>query len=318
MAIDVRFRPVRLRCEAGRQGAGLGTLGRLARHRMAFAALVVLAVVVLLAYGAAAFPALERHHPHAQQYERVHSGPTADHFLGTDQLGRDLWARAWEGTRIALTVGLGTQVLVLVVGVAVGTGAVLAGRTGDGILMRFTDLVFAFPDLLGVILLRAVLSERGWPIAGSGEPQLPGLPGTLLQVIVAIGFVSWVTLARLVRGQLLATRELDYVVAARALGASERRVVFRHMLPATTGTVIVALSFGIPAAIFAEATLAFIGLGVPPPSASLGTLVLDGYTSYRANPWMLGVPCATLALLMLCFAFLGEGLREACDPRSRR
>ena len=184
--------------------------------------------------------------------------------------------------------------------------------------MRFADLMYAFPDLLAVILVKSVLSQRDWPIIGSGDPQIPGLEGTLIQVILAIALVGWITLARLIRGQMLALREADYVLAATALGASSRRVVFVHMLPNTLGPVIVALSFGIPAAIFAEARLGFIGFSLPPPVASLGTLVRDGFTTYRVNQRGLIVPCAAIATLMLCFTFLGDGLRDALDPRTRR
>ena len=133
--------------------------------------------------------------------------------------------------------------------------------------------MYAFPDLLAIIIMRAVLSERGWPVIGGGDPQIPGLPGPILQVILAIGCVAWVTLARLVRGQMLALREAEYVIAARSLGASPRRIVFSHMLPNTLGPIIVAVTFGIPSAIFAEAVLSFIGFSLPPPTASLGTLV---------------------------------------------
>jgi oligopeptide transport system permease protein len=170
---------------------------------------------------------------------------------------------------------------------------------------------------LAIILMRAVLSERDWPIIGTGDPQIPGMPGTLLQVTVAISLVGWVTIARLVRGQMLSLKETDYVLAARAMGASSRRVVFVHMMPNTLGPVIVAITFGIPLAIYAEAVLALIGFGVTPPTASLGTLVLDGYTYYRTNYWMILVPSLGIAILMLSFTFLGDGLRDALDPRIR-
>lgn len=291
---------------------------RLKANRLAMTGGVVLLSLILMATLAGVVDVVGRYRPSEQQYEEILTGPTRSHWFGTDNLGRDTWARTWEGARISLKIGLGTQLVVLCVGILVGAGAALGSRWTDGLLMRFTDLMYAFPDLLAIILMRAVLSQRDWPVIGTGDPQLPGLPGPLLQVILAISFVGWVTLARLVRGQLLALKEMDYVMAARSMGASERRVVFVHMLPNTLGPVIVAVTFGIPTAIFAEAFLGFIGFGLPPPTASLGTLVAEGYAFVRVNEWMIAVPSAVIALLMLCFTFLGDGLRDALDPRTRR
>ncbi|OAI38823.1 hypothetical protein AYO38_08920 [bacterium SCGC AG-212-C10] len=291
---------------------------RLRRNRLAMIAAVLLATALLMSVLTAAVPAIERYPPSEQQYDVVQGGPSRYHFLGTDNLGRDIWSRMWEGVRISLKIGLGAQFVILIAGIAVGAGAALGGKWTDSILMRFTDLMYAFPDLLAIIIMRSVLSQRAWPIIGTGDPQIPGLPGILIQVILAISFVGWVTLARLIRGQMLSLREADYVLAARSLGASSRRIVFTHMLPNTLGPVIVAITFGIPSAIFAEAVLGFIGFSLPPPAASLGTLVYDGYTYYRVNQWMIIVPSAAIATLMLCFTFLGDGLRDALDPRSRR
>ncbi|MGE5594952.1 MAG: ABC transporter permease [Hyphomicrobiales bacterium] len=291
---------------------------RLIRNRLAVVAGVLLLVVIAMATLTSVSDTFERYDPHVQQYEQIQSGPNSKHFLGTDNLGRDIWSRMWEGMRISLKIGIGTQVIVLIIGIAVGAGAALGGKWTDNILMRFTDLMFAFPDLLAIIIMRAVLSERDWPIIGTGDPQIPGFPGLLLQVIFAISLVAWVTTARLVRGQMLSLKESDYVMAARALGASTPRIVFTHMLPNTLGPVIVAVTFGIPLAIFAEAVLGFIGFGLPPPTASLGTLVNDGFLYYRVNEWMILVPSVAIAVLMLCFTFLGDGLRDALDPRTRR
>lgn len=291
---------------------------RLRRNKLAMAGGVILLSLIALATLAGVSEVVGRYRPSEQQYEEILTGPTGSHWLGTDNLGRDTWARTWEGTRISLKIGIGTQFVVLCVGILVGAGAALGSRWTDGVLMRFTDLMYAFPDLLAIILMRAVLSQRDWPIIGTGDPQLPGLPGPLLQVILAISFVGWVTLARLVRGQMLALKDMEYVMAARSMGARDRRIVFVHMLPNTLGPVIVAVTFGIPTAIFAEAFLGFIGFGLPPPTASLGTLVAEGYAYVRVNEWMIAVPSAVIAALMLCFTFLGDGLRDALDPRTRR
>ncbi len=291
---------------------------RLRKNRLALAAGILLLAVIVLATLAGLVDAIGRYRPSEQQYSEILTGPTSAHWFGTDNLGRDTWARVWAGTRISLKIGIGTQAVVLCIGIAVGAGAALGGRKSDAILMRFTDLMYAFPDLLAIILMRAVLSQREWPIIGTGSPQIPGMPGSLLQVVVAISFVSWVTLARLVRGQMLALRDAEYVVAAQSMGASTRRIVFSHMLPNTLGPVIVAVTFGVPTAIFAEAFLGFIGFGLPPPTASLGTLVAEGQSFVRVNEWMVFIPSIAIAVLMLCFTFLGDGLRDALDPRTRR
>jgi oligopeptide transport system permease protein len=291
---------------------------RLLKNRLAAASGIILVVVIVLAFSAAMFPAIERHGPSETAPRDAFQSPNADHFLGTDNLGRDTWSRMWQGMRISLEIGIGTQLVVVCIGVLVGAGAALGGKIGDNLLMRVVDVAYAFPDLLAIIILRAVLSERDWPIIGTGNPQIPGLSGEVLQVIIAISLVGWVTVARLVRGQMLALKESDYVTAARALGASSHRIVFSHMLPNTMGPIIVAVTFGIPLAIYAEAVLAIIGFGLQPPTASLGTLVYDGYTYYRASEWMILVPAAAIATLMLCFTFLGDGLRDALDPRQRR
>lgn len=291
---------------------------RFARRRSAMAGLMILALIIVLSALTAAVPALERHDPATQQFTHVQSGPSSEHWLGTDHLGRDLWSRTWDGLRISLRVGIGAQVIVVAIGIIVGAIAATGGRVADALLMRLTDLTYAFPDLLAIILLRAVLSEREWPIIGTGDPQIPGFPGPLLQVIFAIALVSWVTTARLVRGQMLSLRNAEYAVAARATGASKMRVVFVHLLPNALGPVIVTATFGVPLAIFAEAVLGFIGFSLQPPIASLGTLVNTGFEHYRVNPWGVIVPSVAIALLMMAFTLIGDGLRDALDPRTRQ
>jgi oligopeptide transport system permease protein len=280
---------------------------RLTRNRLAIAALVVLGLLAALALLGNNVDAVRRYEPSAPGYDALLTGPSGAHFFGTDNLGRDTWSRILQGTLISLQVGFGVQAIAVVIGMLVGGTAALGGRALDNIMMRFTDLAYAFPDLLFIILMRAVLQGRDWPILGEPVPQM----------IFAIAVVGWVTIARLVRGQMLSLKERDFVLAARAMGASQARVVIQHMLPNTLGPVIVAVVFGIPLAIFAEAVLGFIGFGVPPPTASLGRLVADGYSFIRVNVWMVLFPAGTIALLMLCFTFIGDGLRDALDPRSR-
>ncbi|KKL79125.1 hypothetical protein LCGC14_2017980 [marine sediment metagenome] len=280
---------------------------RLIRNRLAMAGLILLVIIATLVFLGNYTDLVQRYDPRVQDYDVVQTGPSLDHFFGTDQLGRDSWSRVLQGTWISLQVGMGVQAIALVIGLLVGGMAALGGRLLDNLMMRLTDLGFAFPDLLFIILLRAVLSGRDWPIVGEPVPQM----------ILAIAFVNWVIIARLVRGQMLSLKERDYVLAARAMGSTQMRIVFQHMLPNALGPVIVAVVFGIPLAIFAEAVLGFIGIGVPPPTASLGKLVSDGYSFIQVNVWVVLFPAGAIGLLMLCFTFVGDGLRDALDPRAR-
>ena len=279
---------------------------RLTHNRLAMIGLAVLCSVAILAFvGSTAGPT--GRYSADDQSTAKQAAPELDHWFGTDQLGRDLFARVLEGVRISLQIGIGAELVILIVGIAVGGAAALGGRVGNNILMRFTDVIYAFPDLLFIILLRSVLTGRDLPIVTSPR----------LIVIFAIGLVNWTTTARLVRGQMLSLATRDFVIAAHALGATRTRIVMQHMLPNTLGPIIVAATFGIPAAIFAEAALSFIGLGVPPPASSLGSLVSAGYAVIQRNVWNVVFPAGAIAVLMLCFTFIGDGLRDALDPRTR-
>ena len=291
---------------------------RLIRNRLAFAAGIVLVILLAVSITAEFTDLVARHDPALQQYTNTNSGPTSEYWFGTDTLGRDVWARTLQATLFSLKIGVGAETIVLILGLTVGIASALGGKVTDAILMWITDLAYAFPDLLAIILLRQLLFGRDWPIIGTADPQIPGLPGYLLITIMAISFVSWVTVARLVRGQMLSLRETDYILAARAIGGTQGRIVRSHMLPNTLSTVIVAVTFGIPIRIFAEASLAFIGLGVPPPAASLGSLITDGYDHLQENNLLVVWPAIIIATLMLCFTFLGDGLRDALDPRTRK
>lgn len=291
---------------------------RLLKNKLAVISGALLIIIAATSFLGDFWMLVSRHDPLIPDYGVIEQGPSWSHWLGTDQLGRDLWARLLQGTLFSLKIGLGTQIVILAIGITVGMLAALGGRVSDTILMWITDLAFAFPDLLAIILLRQVLYGRDWPIIGSGDPQIPGVPSVLLVTILAISFVGWTTVARLVRGQMLSIKEQDYVTAARAMGASPWRIVRVHMLPNTLSVVIVSATFGIPLAIFAEATLGFIGLGVPPPEASLGSLIGLGLDSIQTHNIILIWPTIMVAVLMLCFTFLGDGLRDALDPRTRK
>lgn len=279
---------------------------RVIRNRLAMAGLVILLLIIIVTVLGNYIDGVQRYDPRVQQFDRLQD-PNAHHYFGTDQLGRDTWSRALQGTWVSLRVALGAQTIVLILGLTIGGLAALGGRAIDNLMMRITDIAYAFPDLLFIILLRSALEGHGLPV----------ISNPIVQLIVAISFVGWVTVARLVRGQMLSLKERDYVLAARALGARQTRVVFAHMLPNTLGPVIVAIVFGIPLAIFAEAALGFIGLSVPPPMASLGRLVAEGNRYIETQYWLVLIPASIIAMLMLCFTFLGDGLRDALDPRSR-
>jgi oligopeptide transport system permease protein len=283
-------------------------LGRLARNRLA----VVGGVIVLLLLALAAIGPLVTPYPYDQTSTaqvREFRGPLdpgqGGHLLGTDQLGRDLLSRLMDGARISMVVAIIAQVTSLAIGVPIGALAGWFGGRTDNLLMRFTDVVYAFPALLFIILLTVVFRDS--PIGSAMDG--------LLLVFLAIGIVSWVGVARLVRGQLLSLKEAEFVEAARALGVRDRIIVTRHLLPNSLGPIIVALALGVPAAILAESLLAFIGIGATPPRASWGTLILDGQVWMSSEPHLLIFPALAIGLAMLSFTFLGDGLRDALDPK---
>jgi len=269
---------------------------RFSRNRTAMLGLIV---ILILATMAALAPVIQRHDPTFQNYSSLRESPNGEFWLGTDLLGRDQWSRLVHGARISLSVGVLTEAVALTIGMIVGLTAALGGRGLDNLMMRVTDIAYAFPDLLMLILLLSIFGP------------------SFLMIFFAIGLVSWPTLARLIRGQILSLQQRDFVLAARAMGASRLRIVVTHLLPNTLGPVIVAAVFGIPFAIFAEAALAFIGLGLPPPTPSWGRLVTDGYSAIRSSPHLVLFSTLAIAITMMSFTFIGDGLRDALDPRSR-
>jgi oligopeptide transport system permease protein len=227
------------------------------------------------------------------------------HILGTDQIGRDLLSRLMDGARISMSVAIVVQIVVICIGVPIGAMAGWFGGRTDNLLMRFTDVMYAFPDLLFIILLTVVFKQTPFGQAMDG----------LLLVFVAIGLTTWVTVGRLVRGQMLALKETEFVEAARAIGVSDRKIVTKHLLPNGIGPIIVAITLGIPAAILAEATLAYIGIGVQAPRASWGSLINDGQAVIRSSPWLTFFPAVCIAVALISFTFVGDGLRDALDPK---
>ena len=238
----------------GRQQASLwgDAWRRLRRNKLAVAGLVVVAILCFTALFA---PVLAREDLGYQNYDALYHPPDWQYPMGADQLGRDVLSRVIHGTRVSILVGLVAQVIVLAIGLPIGAIAGYFGGKTDLVLMRFVDVMYAFPQLLFVILLMSMLG-RG-----------------LSNIFIAIGLTGWVTLARLVRAQFLTLRERDFVVAARSIGADDTRLIVKHMLPNAMTPIIVALTFGIPTAIFTEAFLSFIGVGIGPPMTSWGLMV---------------------------------------------
>ena len=227
------------------------------------------------------------------------------HILGTDELGHDILSRLMDGAQISLSVALVVQIVVLVIGLPIGALAGWFGGRLDTYLMRFTDVMYAFPDLLLIILMSVAFRDTAFGRLYSG----------LFLVFVAIGLTSWVTVARLVRGQLLSLKEMEFVEAAKALGVRDRSIVMRHLMPNAIGPIIVAITLGVPGAILAEATLAYLGVGVQAPRASWGSLIAAGQDSIRFSPHLVFLPGIMIALALISFTFLGDGLRDALDPK---
>jgi oligopeptide transport system permease protein len=275
---------------------------RFRRNRLAVASLFAVLLIITLAIIA---PLLQHFGVLADPTKQdvVHNfAPTgaAGHPLGTDDLGRDVLSKVIFGSQVSLAIGILVQAIVLVIGGTVGLVAGYFGGWIDNLLMRFTDVMYAFPDLLFVLIIVAALGP------------------TFINIFVAIGLVGWVGLARLVRGQVLSIREKEYVEAANAAGSSPFKIIVKHLLPNSLGPVIVTLTFGIPAAIFTEAVLDFLGVGLRPPQPSWGVMVFEGYGAVDAFPSLALIPCIALSMTMLAFNFIGDGLRDALDPRMRR
>jgi oligopeptide transport system permease protein len=288
---------------------------RLLQNRPAVASLGIIIVIIAISLAASALAPF----PFDQQdLDATDLGPGGPHLFGTDQLGRDQLSRLVYGSRISLAVALADVVIVLLVGVPLGLAAGYVGRWVDVLIMRTVDVLLAFPSLLLVIVvityLRAVLElpQSGLlAVVGAADK----LTGGLLGVFIALGLVSWLTVARLVRGQVLSLKEREFIEAARMIGASDWRIMLRHLMPNTLAPIIVAATFGIPGAIATEAGLSFLGLGVRPPFPSWGILIAEGVRNMRAFPHELVFPAGVLALTLICFSFLGDGLRDALDPK---
>lgn len=259
-----------------------------------------LGVVTLLVLLAIAAPLVASADPVKIDLLHTLEAPSATHWLGTDAQGRDVWSRLVHGARVSLLVGLASQGIALAIGVALGLIAGYRGKWTDDVIMRLADVTLAFPSLLLLIAMAAAF-----------EPSLT-------VVCVVIGVVGWAGMARLVRGQVLVVRELEYVQAMRAIGANDTRILLRHVLPNVIAPVVIAGTLGIAGAIMAEAALSFLGLGVQPPTPSWGAMIADGrdLSQLRNAPWTSLAPGLAIGCAVLGFNLLGDALRDALDPRA--
>lgn len=269
---------------------------RLLGDGRARAGLAVVAVLVLLAVFA---PLVARYDPTTIDLAQQLRPPSLAHWFGTDFQGRDVWARVVYGARISLTVGFASQAIALSLGVVLGLLAGYYGRWVDETVMRLADITLAFPTLLLLIAMAAALQP------------------SLTTVWLTIGLVGWASQARIVRGQVLVTRQLEFVQAARALGASDRRILGVHLLPNVVAPVVIAATLGVAGAIMAEAALSFLGLGVQPPTPSWGSMIADArdLMQLQSAPWTSVVPGLAIGAAVLGFNLLGDALRDALDPR---
>ena len=269
---------------------------RFLRHRLANVAVIVLSIIVLLAL----FAPLVQRFPYEQIDLRARSSPpSAQHWLGSDRVGRDIWSRTIHGARVSLMVGLLATAISTTVGVVLGALSGYYGGWIDMVIMRFTDVVMTFPSIVIMLTLAAML------------------PRSLVSIVLIIGLLSWPKFARLVHGQFLTLREQEFVLAARALGIPNRRIIFVHIVPNVLAPLLALITFSVGEAILTEAGLSFLGLGVPPPTPSWGNMLeaARNLEILQDFPWMWAPPAVMIVLTILCVNFIGDGLRDAIDPR---
>lgn len=294
-----------------------GVWERLRRNRIAVLAMAILASVVLVAVLGPLFLTTTSHATSAAQFEP----PSARHLFGTDVNGRDVFARVLEGARISLLVGLSGALVSFFIGTTYGLISGYVGGKTDALMMRLVEVLYAIPRLILIIIASFVfdpiLKEK---LSGFWGGALVGYSKILI-LIIALGLIEWLTMARIVRGQVLALKSQQFVTAARSLGQSHFKIITRHLLPNLLGVVVVYLTLTIPAVILDESFLSFLGLGIQAPQASWGSLLSDGAQAInpvRSYWWLLFFPAAVMSITLLALNFLGDALRDALDPRQRK
>ena len=295
---------------------------RLARNRAAMASLVFLVLMVLACFVLPLFPIISN--PNTTDLNNIAAACSWEHPFGTDQLGRDLLARVLYGGRISLLVGVVATVVAFIIGLVYGLISGYVGGRTDAIMMRAVDVLFALPFIVLVIVFSLSIEEpsqqlTAWVVETTGwsrESVAPVLG--LVPLFIAIGALGWLTLARIVRTQTMEIKGLEYVLAARSLGLGHARILFSHIAPNLLGTVVVYTTLAVPGIMLTESTLSFIGLGVRAPNSSWGTLIKEGADRMEVNPELLLFPALFFCLTLLALNFLGDGLRDAIDPKSAK
>ena len=266
------------------------------RNKLAIFGLILLVIIFLMAL----FVPVLSQYSFSEQTGVYNSAPSLTNWFGTDNLGRDVFVRAWYGARISLLIGISAALIDVVIGVLYGSVAGLVGGQTDNVMMRICDILTAIPYLLVVIMLLVVMGQG------------------LVTMIIALSITGWVRMARIVRGEVLSIKNQEYVLAARTLGANTKHLIFKHLIPNAMGSIIVTMTLTIPGAIFAEAFLSYIGLGVTPPTASWGTMASEGNEAILTAPWRLFFPALLISITIFAFNAVGDGLRDALDPKLRK
>ena len=269
---------------------------RMRKNKLALFALVTFTFISLISFLA---PVISPYNPNQQDILIGPTPPSWQHWFGTDTLGRDLASRTLFGGRISIAVGFAATLVAMTIGIIWGSVSGYVGGWVDSIMMRIVDILYSLPFMIFVILLMTIF-ER-----------------SLLLLFVAIGFVEWLTLSRIVRGQMLHLKTMPYVDAARCLGVKPISIIFKHLIPNLIGPVIIYATLTIPAVMLLESALSFLGLGVQPPNSSWGSLINDGADKMISYPWLLIFPSLFFTLTLFCLNFLGDGLRDALDPKSK-
>lgn len=295
---------------------------RLSRNKAAMLGLWFLVAIVLLCFLGPLLPLVKS--PTIIDLDKPGAAPSAEHWFGTDQLGRDLFARVLYGGQVSLLVGIVATAVAVCIGLVYGAiSGYLGGRTDD-LMMRVVDILFALPFLVLVILFSLVVDKPAsdfteWVISTTGWSRDKVAPiTTLMPLFIAIGSIGWLTIARIVRAQVMTFKQQEFVEAARSLGLGHTRILFRHILPNVIGPIIVYTTLAVPGIMLLESVLSFLGLGVRPPNSSWGMLIKEGADRMETNKWLLLFPAFFFSSTLFALNFLGDGLRDALDPRSSK